>query len=143
MLSSDPNAAIRPALLSAYAATYTDVEVAVRDGSIRSAALGRHAIPPALDQLQQAVEQYLNLGVVPVGVPSLNARVASVNLGAIPGQAVVASCPSAPRLVNRRTGQPVPFKALPANPVTVDLQTVQGHWVVTFFKVDRSKTCSA
>ena len=114
----------------------------MREGSIHSAALGRHAISPALNQLQQGVEQYLNLGVVPVGIPSLHARVASVSLGSIPAQAVVASCPAAPRLVNRKTGQPVPFKALPANPVTVDLQTVHGHWVVSFFKVDRSKTCS-
>lgn len=115
----------------------------MREGSIHSAALARHAIPPALDQLQQGVEQYLNLGVVPVGLPELHSRVTSVNLGARPAQAVVASCPSAPRLVNRKTSQPVSFKALPANPVTVDLETVQGHWVVTFFKVDRSKTCSA
>lgn len=91
-------------------------------------------IPPALDQLQQGVEQYLNLGVVPVGVSALHARVASVNVGANPAQAVVASCPSSPRLVNRKTNKPVPFKALPANPVTVDLQTVQGHWVVSFLQ---------
>ncbi|MHB1887250.1 MAG: hypothetical protein ACYCVV_20105 [Acidimicrobiales bacterium] len=141
--SADPTEAIRPTLLAAYAATYTDVEAAVREGSIHSTTLGRHAIPPALDQLQQGVEQYLNIGVVPVGVPSLNARIASVNLGVSPAQAVVAACPAAPRLVSRKTSKPVPFKALPANPVTVDLQTVQGHWVVSFFKVDRSKTCSA
>lgn len=66
-----------------------------------------------------------------------------MNVGANPAQSVVASCLSSPRLVNRKTNKPVPFKALPANPVTVDLQTVQGHWVVSFFKVDRSKTCSS
>ncbi|MHB8448966.1 MAG: hypothetical protein ACYDAQ_00610 [Mycobacteriales bacterium] len=134
---------MRTALLSAYAATYIDVTLAVRQGNFRSAVLGRHAIAPALDQLQLAAEQYLRLGVVPVGVPVLGARVTSLRLDETPMEAVVASCPGAPTLVARGTGKPVAFRALPSNPVTVDLQTFQGRWVVSFFKVDRSKTCSA
>ena len=142
-LSSDPNAAIRPALLSAYAATYTDVETAVREGSIHSPALARHAIPPAEYELQGDVEQYLKLGVVPVGVPELHARVTSINLSANPQQAVLAACPGAPRLVDIKTGGPITSHSLPPNPFTVTLQTLQGRWVVSYFKVDRSKTCSA
>lgn len=139
---SDTAAAAQANLLAAYAATYADVESAVRAGKVDSAGLGRHAVDGALDQLRQGVEQYLNLGVVPIGVPELHAHVTSMALNISPAQAVVDSCPSAPRLVNRKTGEPVTFKALPANPVTVDLQTVQGSWVVSLFKVDRTRTCS-
>ncbi len=140
--ASNPATAAQTTLLAAYAATYHDVETAVRAGKVDSPALGQHAVDGALDQLRQGVEQYLNLGVLPVGVPVLHAHVTSVDLDTNPAQAVVASCPSAPRLVNRKTGQPVTFKALPANPVTVDLETVQGQWVVSLFTVDRSRSCS-
>lgn len=134
--------ATESSLFAAYAGTYVDVETAVRVGKVDSAVLGQHAVDGALDQLRQGVEQYLNLGVLPIGVPDLHARVSSVDLDTSPAQAVVSSCPAAPRLVNRETGKPVTFKALPANPVTVDLQTLQGRWVVAFFKVDRSRSCS-
>lgn len=104
---SDTAAAAQANLLAAYAATYADVEAAVRAGNVDSAGLGRHAVDGALDQLRQGVEQYLNLGVVPIGVPELHAHVTSVELDISPAQAVVDSCPSAPRLVNRKTGEPV------------------------------------
>ena len=115
----------------------------MREGSIHSAALARHAIPPAEYELQGDVEQYLKLGVVPVGVPALHARVTSINLSANPEQAVLAACPGAPRLVDIKTGGPITSHSLPPNPFTVTLQTLQGRWVVSYFKVDRSKTCSA
>jgi hypothetical protein len=139
---SNSGTSAQTSLLAAYAATYDDVETAVRVGKVDSPALGQHAVDGALDQLRQGVEQYLNLGVLPVGVPALHAHVTSVDLETTPAQAVVASCPSAPRLVNRKTGKPDPFKTLPANPVTVDMETVQGHWVVSLFQVDRSRSCS-
>jgi hypothetical protein len=140
--SADPTNAAGSLALAAYAATYTDVTAAVRAGDAKSALLKRHAIPPALSQLQQGVTQYLQLGVLPVGVPNLHAQVTSINLDEAPMQAVVASCPAAPRLVSAKTGKPVSFKSLPANPVTVDLETVQGRWVVSFFKVDRTRACA-
>jgi len=128
--------------VSVYAATYSDVALAVRVGSIHSVSLTRHAIAPALDQLQQGVEQYLTLGVVPVGVPSLHARVVSVSLVSSPADAVLSACPGSPALVSRTTHQPVKFRSLPPNPVKVDLQIVAGRWVVSLFEVDRRRTCS-
>lgn len=139
----NPSVAASAAVIAAYTGTYADVEDAVRAGSLDSPALGRHATGAAVAQLKQGVEQYLNLGVVPVGVPVLHARVTSLMLGASPPAAVIAACPAAPALVNLKSGQPVQSKALPPNLVTVNLQTLQGHWVVSLFTVDRSKTCSA
>ena len=105
--------------------------------------LARHAIPPAEYQLQTSVEQYLKLGVVPSGVPQLHAEVVSVDLTGSPEQATLASCPAALSLLDLKTGKAVVSRSLPPNPFTVTLQTMQGHWVVSYFKVDRSKTCSA
>lgn len=142
-ITPNPSASASAAVIAAYTGTYADVEDAVRAGSLDSSALGRHATGAAVDQLKQGVEQYINLGVVPVGVPVLHARVTSVVLAANPPEAVIAACPAAPALVNLKSGQPVQSKALPPNPVTVNLQTLQGHWVVSLFTADRSKTCSA
>lgn len=139
----DPSATLQQNLVAAYAGTYADVTAAVRQRNIHSAALARHAIPPAEYELQTDVEQYLRLDVVPVGVPALHAHVVSVDLTANPQQAILAACPGAPRLVDRSTGKPVAARALPSNPFTVTLQTTQGRWVVSYFKIDRSKNCSA
>lgn len=139
----DPSATLQQNLVAAYAGTYADVTAAVRQRNIHSAALARHAIPPAEYELQTDVEQYLRLDVVPVGVPALHAHVVSVDLSANPQQAILAACPGAPRLIDRSTGKPVTARALPSNPFTVTLQTTQGRWVVSYFKIDRSKNCSA
>lgn len=138
----NPSASATAAALAAYTGTYADVEAAVRAGDASSPLLGRHAIPPAEYQLQSDAEQYLKLGVVPVGMPALHAQVASLDLAESPQQAIVTACPGAPRLVDLKTGQPVAAQALPPNPFTVTLQTTQGHWAVSYFKIDRSKTCS-
>lgn len=129
-------------MVAAYTSTYADVEAAVRAGSAQSPLLGRHAIPPAEYQLQTDVEQYLKLGVVPVGVPDLHAKVVSLDLTGSPQQAEIAACPSAPQLAYLQNGKPATTTSLPPNPFTVTLQTTQGHWVVSYFKIDRSKTCS-
>lgn len=141
--SSNPTDAVQAQLLAAYEGTYSDVEAAVRKHDASSALLARHAIPPAEDQLQTDVEQYLKLGVVPAGVPALHATVTSLELSSSPEQATLTSCPAALRLLDLKTGKPVKSRSLPPNPFTVTLQTTQGHWVVSYFKADRSKTCSA
>lgn len=139
---SDSRAAVQARLIAAYEGTYADVEAAVMAGKAESPFLARHAVPPAEYQLQTDVEQYLKLGVVPAGVPKLHADVASLDLTSSPEQATLTSCPAALKLVNLKTGEPVASRSLPSNPFTVTLQTMQGHWVVSYFKVDRSKTCS-
>jgi hypothetical protein len=133
---------VQRSLVAAYEGTYADVEAAVRKGDANSPLLARHAVPPAEYQLQTDVEQYLKLGVVPAGVPALHVRVASLDLASSPEQATLTSCPAALRLVDLRTGKAVSSRSLPPNPFTVTLQTMQGHWVVSYFKADRSKTCS-
>lgn len=140
--SSAPSPSVQSLLLAAYDGTYTDVEAAVRKHDSNSPLLGRHAVPPAKFQLQTDVEQYLKLGVVPVGIPALHAKVASLDLTTSPNQAILTACPGAPRLVDLKTGKPVKERALPPNPFTVTLQTTQGHWAVSYFKINRSKTCS-
>lgn len=137
---ADP--ALAATLVSVYAATYTDVEAAVRVGGIHSASLSRHAVAPALNQLQFAVEQYLRVGVVPVGVPSLDARVTAVNTDENPMEAVLVACPAAPPLVSLSTGKPVAFRAIARNPITVDLQSARGRWVVSYLDVNRKLTCA-
>lgn len=140
--SADPTALTEADVLSAYVATYADVTAAVRQRNAMSKVLGRHAMPPAEYQLQQGVAEYLKLGVVPVGVPALRAKVTSLNMGASPPNAIVSSCPSASRLVDASTGRAVRSHVTALNPVTVDLQLTRDRWVVTFFKVDRQATCS-
>jgi hypothetical protein len=140
--SADPTAAVQAQLIAAYVGTYTDVEAAVRRHDASSPLLARHAIPPAEYQLQTDVEQYLKLGVLPAGVPALHARVASLALAGSSPQATLIACPAALRLLDLKTGKPVKSRSLPPNPFTVTLQTVQGRWVVSFFKADRNKTCS-
>lgn len=105
--------------------------------------LARHAIPPAEYQLQTDVGQYLKLGVVPAGVPQLHVVVAALDLTSSPEQATLTACPAALQLLDLKTGKPVASRSLPPNPFTVTLQTVQGRWVVNYFKAERSKTCSA
>ncbi|MHB8341739.1 MAG: hypothetical protein ACYDB7_11285 [Mycobacteriales bacterium] len=140
--TTDPAAVVAATLVSAYAATYGDVEAAVRQGDAQSRVLARHAIPPAEYELQGDVEQYLKLGITPVGVPDLHARVLSVNLTLVPEEAVLVSCPGAQRLVYRSSGKPVTVRRLPSNPFTVSLQMVNGRWVVSYFQANRSKTCT-
>jgi hypothetical protein len=139
---SDSGVAVQASLIAAYEGTYTDVEAAVRAGKTNSPLLARHAIPPAEYQLQTAVGQYLKLGAVPAGIPELHAEVASLDLTSSPEQATVTSCPAELKLTDLKTGKAVASRSLPPNPFTVTLQTSQGHWVVSYFKVDRSKTCS-
>ena len=140
--SGTPTGTADVAVLAAYAATYDDVTAAVRAHDSQSSLLSRHAVPPAEYELQSDVEQYLKLGVVPVGAPDLHARVTSLTAGGTSSAATVAACPDAPQLVDSSTGQPVSASPLPPNPFTVTLETVQGRWVVSEFKVDRSATCS-
>lgn len=140
--SSSPSPSVQSLLLAAYEGTYTDVEAAVRKHDSNSPLLGRHAVPPAKFQLQTDVEQYLRLGVVPAGVPALHAVVASLDETSSPETATLTSCPAVLRLLDLKTGKPVQSKSLPPNPFTVTLQTSQGHWVVSYFKVNRRKTCS-
>jgi hypothetical protein len=140
---SDSAAAAQASLIAAYKGTYYDVEAAVKAGNAMSPLLARHSIPPAEYQLQTDVGQYLKLGVVPSGVPQLHAEVASLDLSSSPEQATLTSCPAALKLLDLKTGKAVTSRSLPPNPFTVTLQTRQGHWVVSYFKVDRSKTCSA
>lgn len=128
--------------MSVYAATYTDVEAAVRAGRIHSASLSGHAVAPALNQLQFAVEQYLRVGVVPVGVPPLDARVTGVHTDENPMEAVLTACPASPPLVSLSTGKPVAFRAIARNLVTVDFQSARGRWVVSYLDVNRKLTCA-
>jgi hypothetical protein len=140
--STDPSPTVQAEVIAAYIATYADVTAAVRQRDAMSKVLGRHAIPPAEFQLQQGAAEYLKLGVIPVGVPSLHAKVTSIDVGASPPNAIVTACPQASRLVDARTGHAVATRATALNPVTVDLQLTRGRWLVTFFKVDRKATCA-
>jgi hypothetical protein len=137
----DRVAIARQDIVSAYRATFADMNEAVERSNRNDRALDRHAIRGARIQLVQAVDFYLREGVVPRGLPEMKITFKSLSLSSDPPLATLQTCVNSSRvpLVDGKTGKPA--KGFFDRP-TVDtaLMTIwRGRWMVEAFKFGKTR----
>jgi hypothetical protein len=130
-------------IVSAYRATFADMNAAVERGNHADPALGRHAIGQAKILLSAGAEWYIEQGTIPKGVPKTTIKFTSLNLYTSPMSANFTSCVDSSTVSNvaRTTGRVA--SAYFARPTldTVIARLWRGRWVIEGIK-SGTKSCA-